>query len=233
MPISNGWVKLHRAILEDLVWTTATAEQKAVLFTVLLLVNHKASQWLWKGEKFEVQPGQLVTSLSTLADNAGVSVQNVRSALRRFEKLGFITNESTKSGRLITVVNWGIYQGCGGETNKGSNKEATNAQHLTRSKEGKNKITVVGFDEFWQVCPRKVGKQNALKAWQRINPDDDLRATILAALERQAALEQWKKDGGKYIPHPATWLNGRRWEDEVDESVDVDDLFAGNGMRVY
>lgn len=107
-----GWVKLHRKILDDPVWTTATSDQKAVLITILLLANHEAKQWVWGGQKFNVLPGQFVTSLSSLASLAGVSPKSVRSAISRFEKLNFLANKSAKTGRLITVINWLAYQNC-------------------------------------------------------------------------------------------------------------------------
>ena len=64
------------------------------------------------GQKFSVQPGQTITSLQHIAERCGkgVNAGNVRGALDRFVKLGFLANESTKTGRLLTVVNWGAYQ---------------------------------------------------------------------------------------------------------------------------
>ncbi|MFL0267237.1 hypothetical protein [Candidatus Clostridium radicumherbarum] len=46
----------------------------------------------------------------------------------RFEKLGFLTNKSTKTGRLITIDNWELYQVELKQTNKGSNKDLTKSQ---------------------------------------------------------------------------------------------------------
>jgi hypothetical protein len=71
-----------------------------------------------------------------------------------------------------------------------------------------------GFDRFWAIYPRKIGKQAALKSWSRLNPSIELTQGILQAVEYQKTWEQWQKDGGKYIPNPATWLNQGRWEDE-------------------
>ncbi len=71
-----------------------------------------------------------------------------------------------------------------------------------------------GFDRFWQAYPRKTGKDAALRAWDKRKPDADLAARILAAVQAQCAWPQWTKDGGQFIPHPATWLNQARWEDE-------------------
>jgi hypothetical protein len=72
-----------------------------------------------------------------------------------------------------------------------------------------------GFEQFWQAYPRKDAKSDAAKAYARLKPDEALQATILAALRRQAQSDQWKRDGVKFVPHAATWLNGRRWEDEA------------------
>lgn len=81
-----------------------------------------------------------------------------------------------------------------------------------------------GFETFWAAYPRKTAKANAAKAFARLKPDDALLARILAAVSRQQTSEQWAKDGGQFVPHAATWLNGRRWEDEVAQSADP---FAG------
>ena len=122
--MAYGFICLHRELLEKPIWLNSTPEQKAVLVTILLLANHKAMQWEWQGEQFRVLPGQFVTSLSSLAkaSGQGVSQQNVRTALQRFAKLGFLTNESTKTGRLITIVNWLSYQGRGVRANKDANR---------------------------------------------------------------------------------------------------------------
>jgi hypothetical protein len=72
-----------------------------------------------------------------------------------------------------------------------------------------------GFQAFWSAYPRKAAKANALKAFEKLNPDGDLMKMMLGALSRWSKSEQWIKDGGQFIPHAATWLNGRRWEDEL------------------
>ena len=72
-----------------------------------------------------------------------------------------------------------------------------------------------GFEAFWAAYPRKVAKDHAAKAYARLKPDEPLQRRILAALAAQVASEQWTRDGGRFVPHAATWLNGRRWEDEA------------------
>lgn len=83
-----------------------------------------------------------------------------------------------------------------------------------------------GFDRFWQAYPRKTAKPQAAKAFARLRPDEPLLSRMLAALALQRQSTQWQRDDGQFIPHPSTWINGRRWEDELPEQQQ-NDVFAG------
>ena len=72
------------------------------------------------------------------------------------------------------------------------------------------------FDIFYANYPKKRGRETAYKSWQKLNPDESLMDEIMSALERQKISIDWLKDGGKFIPYPATWLNQKRWQDEVE-----------------
>lgn len=72
------------------------------------------------------------------------------------------------------------------------------------------------FEGFWRLYPVKKSKQAAIRAWDLLCPDDKLIAVMGWALQRQMAGEDWQRGFG--IPYPATWLNNRRWEDEVRPS---------------
>ena len=138
--MNEGWVKIHRELLYKPIWLKSTPEQKTILITILLMANHKGAEWEWQGKKFKVYPGQFVTSLDGLVKQCGkgITIQNVRSALKKFEKFEFLTNKSTKTGRLISVVNWGIYQDGKSETNKDGNKEVTKNQQRGNKEVTKN-----------------------------------------------------------------------------------------------
>lgn len=101
----------------------------------------------------------------------------------------------------------------GNESENGSEKRETG----TRPTGAKGEPS--GFDRFWAAYPRRVGKQDALKAWGQLNPDDALVDQIVAGVERWKTCEQWTKDDGKFICYPATFLRGRRWEE--DDRPDV------------
>lgn len=75
------------------------------------------------------------------------------------------------------------------------------------------------FEAFWQAYPRKVGKDAAFKAWKRKRRELPAPAELAAILARQCHCEQWQRDGGQYIPHPATVEPGGRWQDELEPSA--------------
>ena len=77
--------------------------------------------------------------------------------------------------------------------------------------------TVKRFDEFWKVYPKKVAKKKAEDSFKKINPDSTLLEIMLTSIERFKKTADWLKEGGRYIPYPATWLNNKRWEDEIIE----------------
>ena len=64
-----------------------------------------------------------------------------------------------------------------------------------------------------------MSKADARKAFAKLNPGTELVEAMLRALDWQKHLPEWTKDGGQFIPYPATWLNARRWEDEPEGSA--------------
>ena len=90
-----------------------------------------------------------------------------------------------------------------------------------------------GFAEFWLAYPKKVGKGAAEASWKKTRPPT---AAVMDAIANQRNSEQWRRDGGQYIPNPATWLNQRRWEDgahqAVEETYESELVTMSNGQRV-
>ena len=79
----------------------------------------------------------------------------------------------------------------------------------------KSPSTGDAFERFWSVYPRKIGKQSAKRAFDRVKVPLE---TLVTAVERQKCSDQWTQNNGQFIPHPATWLNQGRWDDELPES---------------
>jgi hypothetical protein len=80
------------------------------------------------------------------------------------------------------------------------------------------------FAIFWTAYPKKKAKEDAQRAWEKRRPDSDLLAVMLRALERQKQTPDWQTEKGRYIPLPATWLNGGRWTDAVEVDLAQADL---------
>ena len=69
------------------------------------------------------------------------------------------------------------------------------------------------FDRFWDIYPKKKDKKRSLKIWKKLNCDN-IVDDICNAVNEQIKHEAISKDI-QFIPHPSTWLNGQRWEDET------------------
>lgn len=89
------------------------------------------------------------------------------------------------------------------------------------------------FSRFWSLYPNRKGKADAEKAWAKLKPTDELFAQICEGLAKQVTCHDWTKDGGKFIPHPATWLNGKRWTDEVKLETKPLSVHSGFDDRDY
>jgi len=76
---------------------------------------------------------------------------------------------------------------------------------------------LMSFDEFWDLYPRKKSKGQAEKAWKGLNPNTAIQERISQALFDASRSQSWLKEGGKFIPYPATWLHAKGWEDEVSQ----------------
>ncbi|HDU0533416.1 DnaD domain-containing protein [Listeria monocytogenes] len=162
--MSHGWVKLHRDLKEKPIWRSSTPEQKTILVTLLMMANHKENEWEWMGKPFKAKPGEFVTSIKSITEECGkgISSQNVRTALKRFENYGFLTKESTKVNTLINIVNWGVYQDSENKSNTLANNQLTNDsqtanKQLTTNKNVRtkecnknNNNSDLNFKDFWE-----------------------------------------------------------------------------------
>lgn len=93
-----------------------------------------------------------------------------------------------------------------------SESESISKTSVTRTRA---RDTDPAFDLFWTEYPNKKAKPAAAKAWAKLKPDEGLTKQIMDGLAKWKRSDQWTRDDGRFIPYPATWLNGRRWEDDV------------------
>ena len=122
----KAFIKIFRKFLQW-EWYTDT-NTKTLFLHCLLKANWKAGRW--RGIQYEA--GQFITSLPSLAKETGLSVQKIRTALNKLKSTGEITDRPTdgnhSKGRIITVVNWELYQDSNRPNNRTSNRMATGNQ---------------------------------------------------------------------------------------------------------
>ena len=92
-------------------------------------------------------------------------------------------------------------------------RESNPIQSESESESNPNTSRASAFDTFWYAYPKKVGKGAAEKSFSKLSTA--LLPQMLSAIDAQKKSDQWAKDNGQFIPNPTTWLNQRRWEDEV------------------
>jgi hypothetical protein len=127
--MQQGWIKIHRQLLE---WEWYDdLNVKVLFFHLLLKANHKAKKY--KGKLIEV--GQLVTGLEVLANETGLSIQKIRTAIYKLKSTNEITIKSSSKGTVIQIVNYTKYQIV---TNQLTNEQQTINKPSTTNKNVKN-----------------------------------------------------------------------------------------------
>lgn len=224
--LENGFILLHRDILN---WRWfKNANTFRVFIYLLLQANYEPHDF----ETMTIGRGQLVTSYPKISDVLGITEAQARTAVKHLKATGEITVKQTPKFSVVTVNNYDLYQSFNSQNDsqitgeKQSSNSQMTAMEYSKTKQQSNKINITttpsngageGFDEFWKAYPKKVAKTQALKAWSKLKPNAELQQVIISALERQKQSVQWQKDNGQFIPYPATWLNGKRWEDIQDQ----------------
>jgi len=140
-----------------------------------------------------------------IPQNAEWKTQNAESIPQGAEAIPEITTEIT----VENTHNYSHLKQLTPPTRENPESEKP-APERTKIPKKTHSFALEEFITFWQAYPRKVAKHNARRAWEKHQPNLD---EVPPALER--AKQGWNDP--KYIPHPATWINGRRWEDEVEE----------------
>jgi len=107
---------------------------------------------------------------------------------------------------------------------KGKSGGDEKATHKRKAKDTSKDKYVQSFEKFYKEYPKKQARRDAEKAWIALKPKPELVSTIMSALAMHKVSESWLKENGKFIPLPATWIRGRRWEDSVISKYAMEDL---------
>lgn len=182
---------------------------------------------------FADDDGRAYPSVPTLARKCRMKERNARYILSELVDSGELSTQTGKGPRganvyKIKLTCLGVQRSAGVQSIAGVQQSAPNpcnpvphtpATQCSQTIIDPSKNHQHDFERFWSVYPKKVAKGNAIKAWKKLKIDSNLLDLILKAISQQKTSEAWTKDKGQFIPYPATWLNDRRWEDEVSSGI--------------
>lgn len=199
--------------------------------------------------------GECWPSYQTIADACECSRSAVKAQVRELEKMGLLRRSFRSNGTSTTSNLFRLDLSLAAQENHGHEKTRADAdpgqditppgQEETAPRAASAPKPVIEpvsepntpqppssgglysdeFEQFWSEYPKRVGKGGAFKLWKKIPATD--RQAILADLPvRRRTHDPWLSDGGKYIPNPTTYLNQRRWEDDI-----VDDKSQAKAPR--
>lgn len=138
----NGYIKLHRSLFDWEWWDDLPA--RTLFITILLMANWKDKKWHGK----RIKRGQLWTSISSLAMQSGLTYRQTRTALEKLKSTGEVTDRATNEGRLITVVNYDIYQSDDAEATSKTASDKAGKRQTSDKQRGKRATTTEEREEI-------------------------------------------------------------------------------------
>ncbi len=191
--------------------------------------------------------GQEPLTVATLALHVSRPVKEVAKALAELEAAGIpartesgeiysrrmvrdtaraetLTENGRKGGSPV-LVNQGLNQADNQDSEvlvKPKDKSARGTRALASgicvSERSSGSLSAARFDRFWEAYPRHEKRKDAARAFARLNPDHELLAVMLDAIARWKVTRRWREG---FVPHPAAWLNGERWRDEIPAELEM------------
>jgi hypothetical protein len=223
----DGWIKLHRKFLS---WEWFDISDMIKLFIFLSLsANH--TDGTWRG--IEIKRGQYLTGLNSLSEKTKISIQTLRTCLKRLEKTGEINMQVTNKYRMITICNYDSYQESQQPHSKQPNKQPTSSQQAANSKQeckkdnNEKEEKKIEFNIFWNLYNKKMARAKCEPLWNKLNDSD--REKIIETLPLFLSNIKDKQ----FQPFPQTYLNQKRWEDELPNSKPKPIIDDGKERKEY
>ncbi len=180
--------------------------------------------------------GDATTVKSIIFPRRNISVKRIDKYLNEIEKNGLIFRYSINGNTYLAAPNFEKHQTGLQKSKEAQSQIPSFTPELLKSRAKQSppqvqaKVKVEDkviyaqkrkiehtFDIFWKAYPKRKSRGQAEKAFEKVNPDESLLKTILAAIDQAKKSDDWQKESGQYIPYPATWLNNKGWEDEIQK----------------
>lgn len=243
----EGWIKLHRKIVEDPVFQNEKLLK--VWLYCLLKASHKEREFMVGMQIVKVKPGEFVFGRKKAAAELNMKESTVWDRIKLLEKLGNINIKSNNKFSIVNVVNWAKYQDKETEVQQQiqqqiDNKPTTKQQQTDTNKNVKKDKNVKNeknkdntsnqdsithsFEEVWKLYPKKTAKKDAFTAYKKAIKKGTLKEDIKKGVENYVryfeANKNWLQpmDGGR-------WFVKERWNDQFN----TDNNFKGKDINKY
>ena len=217
-----GWIKLHRDIKNHWIYTEKRKFSKFEAWTdILLSVNHAQAKTIIKGKLITIERGQSILSL----DSWGIKWGWNKSAVNRFfdllKKDGMIVLQNETVTTRLSVCNYASYQdernASETQTKRKRNANETQTKSIEEEQEEQQeKQDIYPFQQFWEMYLKKGVRTKAESSFAQLkNSEKELLLTFIPKYIQN------HKDAGKmeFIPHFTTFINQKRWNDELPYQV--------------
>lgn len=227
--MSKGFAKLDREIFSNPIFKNPNTV--AVYVHLLLNAAYQPTSINANGLNINLDKDEFFFSFRGIAAHTGCTVSAVRNSIERLNKQHIIRTVKKRWGCLVKLTSEEVTLCHNTEYSTPNDTlhdimSDTPSAHINKKerilKEVRNKEVLVqlplkpriGFDQVWQVWPRKLNRKKASELFARIQKTiPNIGELILEDLERRRAAGIWTEM--KFIPHMTTYLNGARWEDEI------------------
>lgn len=147
----------------------------------------------------------------------GVSDRSIRRCIKQLSELGLLVVEQRIGTSNLYTINMGMDTDV--QTVRTSTTNNTKVDTKVNNKETKDKYDQ-DFLEFWDVYPRKVNKSHTHTKWLSVVKKYQKKKLLVCAI-RFANETKNNRTEERYIPHPSTWLNQKRYEDYENQDITV------------
>ena len=188
------WIKLHYELLSSRDWVALDDASRVLAIACMLVASRN--------------DGRIPTDSDYMQR---VAYLNTKPNFKPLIACGFIEQTEDASNTLADASNLIAFDTQ--ETETETEITETDPDSEKEPKPARARV-VYGqeFLSFWAAYPKKIGKDAAWKSWKKTKPPIE---EVLSAISAQIETPAWKKEGGQFIPNPATWLNQGRWKDEI------------------
>jgi hypothetical protein len=235
--MSGGWIKVYRQLQDHSLWRGERFTKGQAWVDLMLSASHADHEVMRDYGTLTVLRGQVLTSQLALSRRWGWHRESVSKFLLYLKSAGMTstqTSNRTSTGyTLITILNYEKYQGSEDEDTDSQPDNGASTQTSTRpavarqspgtiknGKKGKKNTSANGlphgFAAWWDEYPKKVGKIQAVNAWEKLDPDEPLQVLVLDAIRKQKrTVKAMLENDRTHILDPERWIKYRRWEDEI------------------